>query len=251
MWVLLYLPHLRTVPGWYGDETLIHNTARDLASGKATNFALWNTFWHPHYPYQPLYTFVCGLFARAAGGDIVGSRLFNALLALAVAVSIYLLGRRSFGILAAFFAACLFLTYEQTIIHFRMCYAHNATGLGLLLMTLFLLRPPRPANDWKAGLGLMVAAGSHPLFIHGAISAWLTRILHPRSWVRLFLPTAVYLIISLAVLYFFFGTWLIQDIVHLKNTFSSRGDHDGEGAYAVFNLLEFILQDAFHLAAFV
>ncbi|GAB4175240.1 MAG: hypothetical protein Fur0032_15040 [Terrimicrobiaceae bacterium] len=201
VWALLYLPNLRTSPGWYGDETLIHHTSRNLASGISSNFALINTFWHPHYPYQPAYSWVNGLFARATGGDIIGSRFFDSLLGLAAALAIYLLGRRSFGTNAATFAAFMFLVYEQTVIHFRMSYAHNAAGLGLLIMTLYLLRPAVPSNDWRAGIGLAVAAGSHPLFVHGAISGLLCRMIRPRSWLRLLVPAGIYLIVSLATLY--------------------------------------------------
>lgn len=246
VWFLLYLPHLRTCPGWYGDETLIHHTSRNLASGKATNFALWATFWHPHYPYQPAYTLVNGLFAHTFGGDLIGTRFFNALIGLAAALAMFLLGKRSFGAIPAFFAAAMFLTYEQTIIHYRMSYAHNAAGLGLLLMALFLLRRAGPRNDWCAGLGLLIAAGSHPLFIHGAFSGSLCRLLRPRSWYRLLLPSAIYLVISMSLIWLAFGNWLFEDLAHLKWTYLSRGESDGSGGQSLYNLTYFIGQDWFH-----
>lgn len=247
LWAVLYLPNLRTNPGWYGDETLIHHTSRNLASGIASNFALWNTFWHPHYPYQPAYSLVNGLFAKVAGGDIVGSRLFNTFLALAIGLAIYGIGRRQFGSMSTIFAASMFLTYSQSIIHFRMSYAHNAVGLGLLLMTLFLLKPSRPSSEWKAGLGLMLAAGAHPLFVHGAITGALCRWRHPRAWVRLALPSAVCLSISLALIYSFFGNWLFEDLDHLKNVFTARGNQDGGGLRGLQNFWQFITQDWFHI----
>lgn len=250
VWLLLYLPHLRTSPAWYGDETLIHHTSRNLASGIATNLSLWATFWHPHYPYQPVYSFVNGVFARMADGDIAGSRFFNAILALLCSLSLFLLGRKIFGLFPAFFSALMFLTYEQSIIHFRMSYAHNAVGLGLLLMTLFLLRPAGKSNDWLAGIGLLIAAGSHPLFIHGAVTALLCRIKNPRSWIRLFFPSFIYIIVSLSVIYFLFGSWLIEDLHHLKNTYLSRGASDGEGLKSLSNFLTFIFQDYYHLFMF-
>ncbi|MEI6278416.1 MAG: glycosyltransferase family 39 protein [Verrucomicrobiae bacterium] len=245
-WVLLYLPNLRTSPGWYGDETLTFCSSRDLASGVASNFALWNTYWHPHYPYQPAYSLVNGIFARLAHGDIVGSRFFNALLALAAAFSIYLIGRYRFGSRASLFAAAMFLVYGQTIIHYRMGNSHNAAGLGLLIMTLFLLRKPRMGNDWFAGLGLMVGAGAHPLFVHGAVAGILCRLKHPVSWVRILLPCVLYLAVSLAVIYHFFGRWLVEDLVHLQEAFSARGQADG-GGRAFENFRIFISQDWFHL----
>jgi len=251
MWALLYLPHLRTSPGWYGDETLTHHTSRNLASGVASNFALWNTFWHPHYPYQAAYSLVNGVFARLAGGDIVGSRFFNTLLALCGGLFIYFVGRKSFGSLAALFAATMFLSYGQTIVHFRMSYAHNAAGLGLLIMTLYLLRKAKSANDWKAGLGLLVAAGSHPLSIHGALTGLLVRWRKPRAWLPLLVPSAICVVTSSAVIYMFFGSWLFEDLAHLKDTFTARGEQDGGGSRAFLNFFAFVSQDWFHIGVFV
>jgi len=182
-----------------------------------------------------------------AYGDIVGSRFFNAILALLCSLSLFLLGRKIFGLIPAFFCALMFLTYEQSIMHFRMSYAHNAVGLGFLLMTLFLLRPAEKRNDWLAGIGLLIAAGSHPLFIHGALTAFLCRIKNPRSWIRLFFPSLIYLIVSLTIIYFFFGSWLIEDLQHLKNSYLVRGASDGEGIKSLKNFSSFIFQDAYHV----
>lgn len=251
VWAALYLPNLRTSPGWYGDETLTHHTSRNLVSGIPSNMALWATFWHPHYPYQPLYSYINGVFAHMAGGDLWGSRFFNALLALGCSLSLCFLGRRIFGVLPALFAAMLFLCYEQAIIHFRMSYAHNAVGLGLLVMTLSLLRSARARNDWVAGSGLLLAAGSHPLFIHGALGAFFCRILHPRSWLRIFLPAGIYVIVSLGILYAIYRGWLIEDLLHLKNSFLGRGKSDGLGLKALGNFAIFATQDWFHIFALV
>jgi len=246
-WAVLYLPHLRTSPGWYGDETLTLNASRDLAQGIPSHFAIWNTFWHPHYPYQPGYSLVNGLAANLAGGDILGSRIFNACLALCAALAIFFLGRHSFGSRASLFAALMFLAYGQSIVHFRMGNSHNAAGLGLLIMTLFLLRRAGPRNDWMAGLGLMLAAGAHPLFVNGALPAVLCRLKRPWSWVRLGLPSALYLVVSMAILYKVFGVWLVEDLEHLKNIHTARGESDGGGVQAFQNFRQFISQDWFHL----
>lgn len=248
IWAFLYLPNLRTNPKWYGDETLIHDTARNLFQGIPSNFGLWNTFWHPHYPYQPLYTWICGLFAFISSGDIWGSRFFNVLLALASAISIYSLGKKVFGVGAALFASLMFLTYQQSIIHFRMSYAHNGAALGNLLLVLYLLQPANWRNDIRGGLGLALSAGSHPLFIHSAIAAWLTRIRNPKSWIPLFFPTGIYLFISLALIYLRFGSWLGEDLKHLFETFTARGEQDAAGPWtALTNLAHFGLQDPYHL----
>jgi 4-amino-4-deoxy-L-arabinose transferase-like glycosyltransferase len=248
VWGLLYLPNLRTNPKWYGDETLIHDTARNLFKGIPSNFGLWNTFWHPHYPYQPLYTWICGLFDFISSGDIWGSRFFNVLLGLACAASIYGLGKRIFGNCAALFSSMMFLTYQQSIIHFRMSYAHNGAALGNLLLVLYLLQPANWRNDIRGGLGLALSAGSHPLFIHSALAACFTRIRNPKSWIPLFFPAGVYLLISMSLLYARFGPWLIEDLKHLFDSYSTRGEQDASGLVAALNnLMQFTLQDPYHL----
>lgn len=250
-WASLYLPHLRTSPGWYGDETLTHHTATNLVKGVPSNLALWNTFWHPHYPYQPFYTFICGLFSSAFGGDILGSRLFNALLGLACGLAILHLGKNVFGVHASIFGALVFLFYSQTLIHFRMAYAHNGAALGNLLLCLYLLQPLDRFKYWKAGLGLGLSAGSHPLFVHPALAALILNLRNPRAWLPLFLPSAFYLLINLGWIYLVFGNWLAEDLRHLRWTFLERGAQDAPGLVgSVRNLALFIGQDAFHLFAF-
>lgn len=248
-WAILYLPHLRTNPKWYGDETLIHHTATNLVKGIPSNYALWNTFWHPHYPYQPLYTLLAGVFSSLANGDILGSRFFNVLLGLLCALALFVLGKDIFGARAALFASLMFLTYDQTIIHFRMSYAHNGAALGNLLLVLYLCRDrPSRANDLKAGLGLALSAGSHPLFIHPALAAFFVKIKNPKTWLILFAPTVCYLGLSMGLLYFRFGNWLIEDINHLRSTFTDRGGQDAPGLIGVFrNLTIFVFQDWYHL----
>jgi hypothetical protein len=248
IWGLLYLPNLRTNPKWYGDETLIHETARNLFKGVPSNFGLWNTFWHPHYPYQPLYTWICGLFAFLGSGDIWGSRFFNTILGLTCAASIYGLGKRIFGNSAALFSSMMFLTYQQSIIHFRMSYAHNGAALGNLLLVLYLLQPANWRNDIRGGLGLALSAGSHPLVIHSALAAWLTRIRNPKSWIPLFFPAGFYLSISMGLIYLRFGSWLGEDLKHLLDTFTTRGVQDAPGiGIALSNFAQFVLQDPYHL----
>ena len=42
VWSLLYLPHLRTSPSWYGDETVALSAGLDLTRGIAAHRAVWN-----------------------------------------------------------------------------------------------------------------------------------------------------------------------------------------------------------------
>ncbi|HEY5814280.1 MAG TPA: hypothetical protein VIT23_16695, partial [Terrimicrobiaceae bacterium] len=136
IWSVLYLPNLRTSPSWYGDETVALTAGLDLTRGIAAHRAVWNTFWHPYAPYQPGYEFLVGGMARLFGGDILGGRFFNALLALALALVIYFYGRSILGIFPAFFAALLFLSYEQSVIHFRWIFTHNLVALGFVIAVL-------------------------------------------------------------------------------------------------------------------
>lgn len=248
VWALLYLPHVRTSPPWYNDETMIHKTAMDLVHGKATLSGIAGTFWHPHNPYQPFYHLLAGLFGLLTGGDILGSRFFNTLLAWACGLAIYFLGRRTLGRLPSFFACLMFLTYDQSIIHFRMTYAHNLGGLGVLLMTLFLLRSSKPMNDLKAGVGLGLAAGAHPLFAHAAVAGLLCRLKRWKSFIPLFAPAAIMIGLSLGWNFIWQRQWLIDDLSLLKFTFTERGASDGAGAKALDNLWFFMRQDWFHAA---
>lgn len=250
-WALLYLPHLRTSPPWYNDETMIHKTAMDLVNGKMTLQGIVGTFWSPHNPYQPFYHFVTGLFGLATRGDILGSRFFNSLLALACALAIAFLGRQSLGRIPSLFACLMFLTYSQSVIHFRMVYAHNLAGLGVLLMTLYLMRPARWKNDLSAGTGLALAAGAHPLFVHAALAGGLCRIKRPHSWLPLLVPAGLMVLAGLSLSFFTHRKWLFDDIALLKETFLTRGESDGDGMKALDNLWFFLRQDAFHALMFV
>ena len=108
------------------------------------------TFWHPYFPYQPGYAWLAGCFAFLTGGDILGARFLNALIALFIAMLISFWGRQHFGVIAAWFGALVFLSYDQSVIHFRWVYPHNAVALGFALCLLALLRSSHPLNDWLA-----------------------------------------------------------------------------------------------------
>ena len=107
LWGLLYLPHLRTSPRWYGDETLTLMIGKSLASGQAADRSLNATFWHPSYPYQPGFAWLAGVMAWIFGGDILGARLLSCSIALLVALLIYFGGRAILGCLPSFFGSSL------------------------------------------------------------------------------------------------------------------------------------------------
>ena len=249
VWSPLYLPHLRTSPPWYGDETIALTAGLDLTRGIAAHRAVWNTFWHPYAPYQPGYELLVGWMARLFDGDILGGRLVNVLLALAIALVIYFYGRSILGIFPALFAALFFLSYEQSVIHFRWIFTHNLVALGFTIAFLALSRPSRPRNDRMAGAGLAFSAAALPLFLYGCVPALLIRLKRPRSWPWLFLPALAVVASSLLL------GWLMTrpyDFVasDLAATFRfyTRASQESSASLGqiALNVARFFAQDAVH-----
>ncbi len=249
-WAALYLPHLRTNPGWYGDETSVLLIGQNLLRGESAIGAIRITHWHTYYPMQPVYELVVGMFSFLTGGDILGARFSNALIALAISLAIFVLGRSRLGILPAFFGASLLLTFQQSIIHYRWTFPHNAVGLGFALTVLYLLRPSSPRTDWKAGGGLALAALSHPLFVHGAVAAFLCRLKRPAAWIRMALPPALALaLVWLAItIQYWPKPWLVEDLGHLARYYS---DDSGRQLGFLANAWNFFRQDAFHTGTLI
>lgn len=252
LWQLLYLPHLRDSPGWYGDETITLMLSRNLFHGQTTLGPCTVTYWHSFPPYWPGYLWSTGFFSWLTGNDILGARFFNTLIALSIALLIYLLGRTRFGFWPAWFGAALFLTYDQNIIHFRWVYCHNAVALGFAVLVLYLLRPSRPANDWRAGVGLAIGALAHPLFAHGAIAAVICRLERPRAWVRMaILPAIVVLLTFLGMLIHYWPKpWVFNDIVDLF-LYYRKTDAANGGAIMVVNTVLFYTYDAFQVGSLI
>lgn len=244
LWGFLYLRDLRSNPSWFMDETKAMNCAMNTAHFSPSYLATWNTFFHPVTSYQPPYLFLTGIFAR---GDIWGARFFNALLALAIASMLYVLGRRLLGNLGAFFAALLFLTYDQTLIHFRAVYPHNGVAMGTTIAVLALCLYPTKKREWLTGLGLTIGAASHPMFIYPSTAAFLTRWNKPKSWIRLFAPTLIYLLIAMGLVYWRFGNWFFQDIQELARWY--QGDTIEQGKSFFSTSAKFYFKDWFHIGA--
>ncbi|MFZ5805640.1 MAG: ArnT family glycosyltransferase [Verrucomicrobiota bacterium] len=238
LWAMLYLPHLRNDPKWFMDETSALISAKSLVSGTPSYVAMWNTFYHPVAPYQPVYLFLTGIFAQ---GDIWGARFFNALLGLAIALLLFLAGRKIMGIRGAFFAAVLFLGYDQVVLHFRSVFPHNSVALGWIFAFLALLQK----KYWRAGIGLAIGAMCHPMFIYGIIAALVARWKHPRSWFPIVAPSAIYLLISLTLIYWKFGGWLLDD---LQSLFLCYHENSQRHTWAFWkNFYQFFSRDWFHL----
>jgi len=155
--VLLYLPHLRTVPGWYGDETTALLIGKQLFNGEMAFGAVSNTF--VTVVFQPLYLAMVG-FGYWLTSDILGARFLNTLLAYGTALTIYGIGRRIFPSRIAFGGALLFLVCDQSVIHFRQCFPHNAVAFGAAIAILSICRrSERKGANLSAGLGVAVGKG--------------------------------------------------------------------------------------------
>ncbi|MFH1066989.1 MAG: hypothetical protein V1746_03735 [bacterium] len=248
-WALLYLPHLRVCPTWYGDETSAFLIGRALVHGQSAVHALTHTFVFQSYPSQPLYSALVGFFTVLFQGDIVGARFFNTLLALGCSLAIYLLGKRILGAACALAAALLFLGYEQSLIHFRSVFPHNGVAFGFTLMTLYLCRPATRINDLKAGAGLLLATASYPLAMHGAAVSFLSRLRRPASWFWIGLLPFLWLCGVFLAYFILFPQWVIsdlQDAVFNKYAADTRSYMIG----LPLNFIRFVSQDWFHIGAY-
>jgi len=251
VWALLYLPNLRSSPGWYGDETLTLMIGNALYAGQPSDRALAVTFWHPSYAYQPLYAWMVGLFSSLTNGDILGGRLMNVLLALTTALIIFGMGREIMGEKPALFGSLVFLTYEQTIIHFRWIYSHNGVALGFVVSVLALVRASSIRANAVAGCGLAWAAFCHPLFTHGCLGALACRLKKPSAWPFLIIPPLA--VVAATVSWTLFRTWpeswLLDDIRLLGDFYASFSRENGGLLQSARNIYNFYTQDLFHMLA--
>lgn len=248
-WSVLYLPNLRTLPSWYGDEVLTLDIGKALLKGEMANRALYCTFASFNYNYQPAFAYLVGLASSLTAGDILGGRLVSVLIALFTAgIGFWFLGRR-FGYGCGLFFALLLLGYSQAIIHYRWIYPHTMVGLGLLAATCLLMRPANPKNDLKAGVFLCLGAGSHLLAIHSVLTSVILRILHPRCWLSIGLPPLLVMAGTLLTLNFLWDGWVLEDLNNLQKTYRTYSQENASGWKWLENVGMFFLQDGFHWAA--
>jgi 4-amino-4-deoxy-L-arabinose transferase-like glycosyltransferase len=138
LWVLLFLPNLRTNPNWYGDEgewmekcwTFIHGTPR---VGPIVN-----DFIFP-YSYPPLYMVVNGALLRVFGNDIVVARALGAVTALAAGALLFWIGTRLRDKNFGFLCAAAFLVYSEANVNFRWVRSHPMSGVLALASVGFLV----------------------------------------------------------------------------------------------------------------
>lgn len=242
VWLALYFPHLRSVPGWYGDETIALGLGKNLMSGELAYGAVSNTF--VTIVYQPLYLFLTGIGYKATS-DIVGARALNILLALGTALTILLIGRKTLTSTIAFVSALIFLCFDQSVIHFRQCFPHNAVTFGAAVAILSVCRSStRKGSNITAGTGVAFCLGAHPLGIYVAAITGLNRILRPKTWPALIFPSLALILISFTPILATQFEWVREDVVTI---FRSHSASDAENSsHATTNLRIFFTQDIFH-----
>jgi len=253
-WAILYLPSLRSYPGWYGDETLAVTAAKNLLSLPPTHRSFQNTFWHPYAPYQPGYLLLVRFGLWITDGDILGARLLNCLIALAVAMILFSQGKKIIGYSGALAAALWLLSYDQAILHYRWVFTHNLISLGFLWAFFSLCRVPSRKADLNAGLGLAVAFAALPLALYGLFAALAIRWKSPGSWIWISAPGFAVVALSLLA-----GTMVTSspDFIFsdLRATFEfytgATADNSGTFLGAIQNLLAFATHDRWHLAGFL
>ncbi len=247
-WSVLYLPHLRTAPSWYGDEGLALTAGLKLAHGVAAHGSFKNTFWNPYAPYQPLYEWIVGTASWISGGDIIGGRLFNAILALALAVLIAFGGRRIMSAMAAFGSAVLFLGFEQSVIHFRWIFTHNLVALGFCITFLALSGRRTRRSGWIAGMGLAIGAMALPLAVYGLAAALAVSWNRPRSWLPIAIPFAIATGASMATGAMLHGWEYVWSDLQATAGFYSHASRENSGGLLT-HFWRFFTQDGFHLLA--
>lgn len=249
VWASLYLPNLAETPKWYSDEAITLGCGQDLVRGIFSNRAVWNTYVNPQFCYQPGYVFLVGLASNLSDRDIWWPRLINSFCALGIALScVTLLGRR-IGMSSGLLIALIFLSYEQSVIHFRWVYAHNATALGLFLCFSIQCLGRRSKRSWQSGCGLAIAAISHPLALHGGIAAFLNRWNRPSTWIPTFFPPFVAGLACLAPIMMWNFNWWWSDLQDLRDFYAGYTKEFGGGLKWPSNLFTFLSHDWLHILA--
>jgi hypothetical protein len=163
VWALLFLPHLRTSPNWYGDEGEWMEKCWQFAHGTTRIGPIVNDFVYP-YPYPPLYMAVTGGLLRVFGNDVVVGRALGAVTALAAAALLFWVGCRLRDKTFGFFCAAAFLVYSEADINFRWVRSHPFAGTLALACVGFLVRyvqEKRLRDAALAGLMCALATGTN------------------------------------------------------------------------------------------
>jgi 4-amino-4-deoxy-L-arabinose transferase-like glycosyltransferase len=163
LWALLFLPHLRTNPNWYGDEGEWMEMSRTLMQGTPrAGPVVWDGIFP--YSYPPLYGLVNGALLCVFGNDIVVGRALGAVTALAAAAVLFWIGSRLRDRTFGFLCAAAFLVYSEANVNFRWVRSHPMAGTFALASVGFLVRyvQERRLRDavW-AGVFCSLATATH------------------------------------------------------------------------------------------
>ena len=254
LWALLYLPHLRSSPRWYGDELVTLLAGQSLVDGSFANRALRYSYFSGFTNYQPPVCFLYALAARVlAGGDILGARVLAVLFALATALAAFHLLSSRGRIVDGLSAGVLLLAAPESLVHFRWVYPHLAVALSVVVAGLLLDRPPERRRDWSIGLACALAASAHLLVVHVTLAALLARWRHPRSWLRIAAPPAVVLLANLLLGWAISGRQLFLDLgeVALQYTTHTDGSSLLTRAATVWRFFSWDLLHVLYLLALV
>lgn len=249
LWAILYLPHLRSSPGWYGDEILTLDIGKAMTRGELANRAVYCTFNSPTYNYQPGFAWCVGWFSLVTNGDILGGRFLSALVGLTTALVGFWFFFRRFGVAIGLFFSFLLLGYAQAIVHYRWIYPHSVVGLSLIGAAGLLLRPAYARADWKVGGFLALGAASHLLAAHATFVSGLCRLFRPKSWIPIGLPPLLVFGGTFALLSLRFPGWVTEDFQALLEQYGRYNEENGSGTKLLTNIFYFFTQDAFHLLA--
>lgn len=138
LWALLFLPHLRTNPNWYGDEGVWLEVSWTFIHGDAQVGPVRCDHVFP-YPYPPFYLLVNGVLLRVFGNDILVSRALQAVTALVAAALLFWIGTRLRDRTFGFLCAAAFLVYPDVVTNFRWARAHPMAGTLALASVGFMV----------------------------------------------------------------------------------------------------------------
>jgi hypothetical protein len=249
IWALLYLPHLRTSPGWYGDEFVTLIAGNAVLDGTFENRALRYSFFSVFTNYQPVGVAVFALGARLfSGGDILGARLVSALLALALALVVCVRLARQGRVVAGLGAGLLALAAPQSLVHFRWVYPHHFVALAVAFIFVLLVsrRKAGDARDWWVGGACALAAMTHLLAVHVTAAALLAHIRRPSAWLRIGVLPGLVFLAALGGGYAISGDQLFADLRELAGYYAADSGRGGVGQ-KLENIGAFFTHDGLHL----
>lgn len=244
-WALIYLPNLRTSPGWYGDEFLSLNLGEIVLQGKTGQQVPAPSFFSLFFNYQPWAATFYTLGARIlAGGDILGARLVAASCALIIAFIAFWFFRKNNSDIFGILCALLLLAAPENATHFRWVYTHHFVSIACLLIGITLLAQ-KEEDGWLLGLYSSIAAFSHLLVANVVVGCLLVSFRRPKSWLKILLPSSVIIAVTLLWGHFKSNGHLFDDLKELALIYADSSATAG-WIGKLDNCRNFFFRDLFH-----